>query len=274
MSASPMFWNSSSRPPAISGVRQLPIRPWPKWVGSTHSVVASVASPMWARFSATRAISDRKLCTTPLGAPVVPEVNRINAGSSSAEGPVPPSASGPAGSPTRTTGTSSPSPAKSPPPSTTAGFRKSTTLASSVSARPGLTQAAHAPVRHTAIRSAKNAGVPPWAITAWPPRPRPWARSRAARPAAARASSSAVQAVPPARSTMALVGSRARRIAQSAVSSCGLPTASSASASQSATAPRVMATMRVRRSWLGQPSSQTGGWNACCTPWITAGRSG
>ena len=37
---------------------------------------------------------------------------------------------------------------------------------------------------------------------------------------------------------------------------------------------RPMNTSRLRRSSEGRGSSQAGGWKTCCTPWITAGRSG
>src|SRR5204863_2576117 len=39
-----------------------------------------------------------------------------------------------------------------------------------------------------------------------------------------------------------------------------------------ASSPCEMTTMRVLGSSSGQASSQAGGWNTCCTPWITAGR--
>ena len=69
-------------PPAESAVKQLPIRPWPKKAGSTLSVRARSAEPMASMFSARRAESERRLCTTPFGVPVVPDVISISAGTS------------------------------------------------------------------------------------------------------------------------------------------------------------------------------------------------
>ena len=57
-------------------------------------------------------------------------------------------------------------------------------------------------------------------------------------------------------------------------SSTSASSASSSASTQACGMPRTMKTSRLRRSADGQRSSQAGGWKTCCTPWITAGRSG
>ena len=191
---SPISGYSNRLPPANSGVRQLPIRPWPKWVGSIESAAASAPSPMWARLSATRAITARQLSTTPLGVPVVPEVKRTSAGSSrpKLEQSGHPSAAAARSRPAQTSGAELvASTGVSASTSTSAGAMKSTVLASSGAARPGFRQAAQAPTDQAAKRSAKNAGVPPWAMATMAPGPTP-SRTRSA----ARAATSAARRGP------------------------------------------------------------------------------
>ena len=69
--------------PDSQGKRQLQISPWPKCVGRRHSVRPNAASPSDSSNADQRACSERCVCTTPFGWPVVPDVNRISASSSS-----------------------------------------------------------------------------------------------------------------------------------------------------------------------------------------------
>ncbi len=75
-------WMKRSQPES-HGKRQLQMSPCPKCVGSRQRVRRYASSPRWSRRLTQRARSERCVCTTPLGCPVVPEVNRINASSSS-----------------------------------------------------------------------------------------------------------------------------------------------------------------------------------------------
>ena len=68
-------------PPAASAVRQLPIRPWPKNAGSTFSVRAR-SSADGRNVERQPVDSERRVCTTPFGVPVVPDVISIRAGRS------------------------------------------------------------------------------------------------------------------------------------------------------------------------------------------------
>ena len=115
-------------------------------------------------FREMRANNDRWLCTTPLGSPVVPEVNRIRALSSRlcwiAVAGWPPARSRQVH---RTGALSLPRGLLST--NTAAGAQKSTILESSGSVRPGFTQTAQPPICQTANRSAKKSGVLPWAMT-------------------------------------------------------------------------------------------------------------
>ena len=58
------------------------MRPCPKCVGSVTNARPSKAAPIAAALSSRRAFNARKLKTTPLGAPVVPDVKSTRAASS------------------------------------------------------------------------------------------------------------------------------------------------------------------------------------------------
>src|SRR5258706_8001382 len=68
--------------PESQGYRLLQMRPWPKWVGSKHSVRRNAATPKLSRNEIQRARSERWVWTTPLGVPVDPEVKSISASQS------------------------------------------------------------------------------------------------------------------------------------------------------------------------------------------------
>jgi hypothetical protein len=68
-------------PPDNSGVRALPIKPWPNDVGKVTRVLMRLARPIAALLSATRVSMAWNVRTTPFGRPVVPEVKRMSAGS-------------------------------------------------------------------------------------------------------------------------------------------------------------------------------------------------
>ena len=69
--------------PESQGKRLLQISPWPKCVGSRQRVRRKAVMPSAWRNDNQRARSERCVCTTPFGCPVVPEVKRISASSSS-----------------------------------------------------------------------------------------------------------------------------------------------------------------------------------------------